>query len=126
MDYFSSMPRPLPISLVQAPPRPVGDGGFAGEVEDVLGRFPDTRLAAFPELHPCGADGEGDGRTQQPRPAAQPLHGPRIKELAELAGGLGIWLAPGTVCEEGDHGELFNKAPVFFPRGGVAGWDPQG
>lgn len=122
MDYFSSMPRPLPIALVQAPPRPVGDGGFAGEVEDVLRRFPDTRLAAFPELHLCGVDGEGDERTEQLQAAAQPLAGKRTKELGELAGDLGIWLAPGTVCEEGDHGELFNTALVFSPRGELAGW----
>lgn len=122
MDYFSSMSRPLPIALVQAPPRPAGDAGFAGEVEDVLHRFPDTRLAAFPELHLCGVDGEGDERTEQLRAAAQPLAGKRTKELGELAGDLGIWLAPGTVCEEGDHGELFNTALVFSPRGELAGW----
>jgi predicted amidohydrolase len=122
MDYFLSMPRPVPIALVQAPPRPVGDAGFAGEVEAVLRRFPDTRLAAFPELHLCGVDGEGDERTEQLRAAAQPLSGKRTEELAELAGDLGIWLAPGTVCEEGDHGELFNTALVFSPRGELAGW----
>ncbi len=122
MDYFSSMPRPLPIALVQAPPRPAGDSGFAGEVEDVLRRFPDTRLAAFPELHLCGVEGEGDERTDQLRAAAEPLHGQRTRELAELAGDLGIWLAPGTVCEKGDNGELFNTALVFSPQGELAGW----
>ncbi|MBE1497966.1 putative amidohydrolase [Amycolatopsis lexingtonensis] len=116
------MPRPLPIALVQAPPRPAGDSGFTGEVEDVLRGFPDTRLAAFPELHLCGVDGEGDERTARLRAAAEPLHGPRTRELAELAGDLGIWLAPGTVCEKGDHGELFNTALVFSPQGELAGW----
>ncbi|MEA5367480.1 carbon-nitrogen hydrolase family protein [Amycolatopsis sp., V23-08] len=118
------MPRPLPIALVQAPPRPAGGvlADYAGEVETVLRRFPETRLAAFPELHLCGVDGEGDERTEQLRAAAEPLHGSRTKQLGELAGDLGIWLAPGTVCEEGDHGELFNTALVFSPQGELAGW----
>ncbi|MFJ1763317.1 carbon-nitrogen hydrolase family protein [Amycolatopsis sp. NPDC088138] len=118
------MSRPLPIALVQAPPRPAGGAlaEYAGEVETVLRRFPDTRLVAFPELHLCGVDGEGGKRTEQLRAAAEPLHGPRTKQLGELAGDLGIWLAPGTVCEEGDHGELFNTALVFSPQGELAGW----
>ncbi len=122
MVYFPSMPRPLPIALAQAPPRPAGTPGFAGEVESLLNRFPGTRLAAFPELHLCGVDGEGDDRTRQLRETAEPLHGPRTRELAELAGDLGIWLAPGTVCEAGDRGELFNTALLFSPGGELAGW----
>ena len=124
MDYFPSMPRPLPIALVQVPPRPAGEAisAYASEVEAVLRQFPATRLAAFPELHLCGVDGEGDERTDQLRAAAQPLAGPRTRELAELAGDLGIWLSPGSVCELGENGELFNTALVFSPSGELAAW----
>ncbi|MEC3973853.1 carbon-nitrogen hydrolase family protein [Amycolatopsis sp. H20-H5] len=113
------MPRPLPIALVQLPPRPAADPlrAFADEVETVLARHPDTRLAAFPELHLCGVTGTGDERTEQLRAAAQPLDGPRTRELGELAGDLGVWLSPGSVCELGDKGELFNTALVFSPQG---------
>jgi predicted amidohydrolase len=45
------------------------------------------------------------------------MSGRRIAELGELAGDLGIWLVPGSVCERGPGGELFNTAPVFSPEG---------
>ncbi|MFJ6749379.1 MULTISPECIES: carbon-nitrogen hydrolase family protein [unclassified Streptomyces] len=115
------MSRPLPVALVQAPPRPAaapvsGAAGFAGEVEAVLRQHPQTRLAVFPELHLCGVDPAEDSEPQL-QDAAQPLSGRRVTELAELAGDLGIWLVPGSVCERGPGGELFNTAPVFSPEG---------
>ncbi|HET6500858.1 MAG TPA: carbon-nitrogen hydrolase family protein [Amycolatopsis sp.] len=106
------MPDPLPVTLVQAAPRPLET--FASDVE-ALGR---TGLVAFPELHLCGVN-----RTvEQLRAVAEPLRGPRTKLLAELAGDLGIWLAPGSVCERGDNGELFNTAQVFSPAGRLVAW----
>ncbi|POX58046.1 carbon-nitrogen hydrolase family protein [Streptomyces sp. Ru62] len=112
------MSRPLPLALVQAPPRPATAplSGFAEDVEDLLARFPQTRLAVYPELHLCGVDGppSAAGQLQE---AAEPLDGPRSRQLAELAGDLGIWLVPGTVCERGERGELFNTAPVYSPDG---------
>jgi predicted amidohydrolase len=126
LDYFAPTPpstegrqvsQPLPIVLVQAPPcpfdRPVGE--FAAEVEALHAEHPDARLLAFPELHLCGADNKA-----QLRAAAEPLDGPRTRQLAELAGDLGVWLAPGSVCERGPAGELFNTALAFSPDGELA------
>ncbi|MEV5381634.1 carbon-nitrogen hydrolase family protein [Streptomyces sp. NPDC052721] len=115
------MSRPLPLALVQAPPRPATAplSGFAEDVEQVLARFPQTRLAVYPELHLCGVDGPPSS-TEQLQEAAEPLDGPRSRQLAELAGDLGIWLVPGTVCERGERGELFNTAPVYSPDGRLA------
>ncbi|CAM5277008.1 MULTISPECIES: carbon-nitrogen hydrolase family protein [Streptomyces] len=112
------MSRPLPLALVQAPPRPATAplSGFAEDVEHLLARFPQTRLAVYPELHLCGVDGPPSS-TGQLQEAAEPLDGPRSRQLAELAGDLGIWLVPGTVCERGERGELFNTAPVYSPEG---------
>jgi predicted amidohydrolase len=102
--------RLLPVALVQSPPRPLS--GFTDDVEKLLDQHRDTRLLAYPELHLCGA-----GSTEELQALAEPLGGPRDRRLAELAGDLKIWLAPGSVCERGDGGELFNTAPVYSPGG---------
>ncbi|MFJ4790687.1 carbon-nitrogen hydrolase family protein [Streptomyces sp. NPDC088794] len=116
------MSRPLPVALVQAPPRLATDplSGFAADVEGVLARFPQTRLIAYPELHLCGVDGPAVESESRLQAAAEPLDGPRAKLLAELAGDLGVWLFPGTVCERGAAGELFNTALAFSPQGQLA------
>jgi predicted amidohydrolase len=113
--------RPLPLALAQLPPRPAAAplSGFATEVEDLLRRLPSTQLAAFPEMHLCGVEGAA-GREELLSQAAEPLHGPRVKELGELAGDLGVWLLPGTVCERGPQGQLFNTALAFSPQGELA------
>ncbi|WP_089099150.1 carbon-nitrogen hydrolase family protein [Streptomyces hyaluromycini] len=116
------MSRPLPVALVQAPPRLATDplSGFAEDVAGVLARFPQTRLVAYPELHLCGTDGPPAESESRLRDAAEPLDGPRVRQLAELAGDLGVWLFPGTVCERGPAGELFNTALAFSPQGRLA------
>ncbi|MGW2027354.1 carbon-nitrogen hydrolase family protein [Streptomyces decoyicus] len=113
------MSRPLPVALVQAPPRPATAplSGFAAEVGELIARFPQTRLVVYPELHLCGVTGGADGAEAELRAAAEPLDGPRARQLAELAGDLGIWLVPGSVCEQGPGGELFNTALSFSPEG---------
>lgn len=112
----------LPIALVQALPcpaeRPVS--AFASDVETLLAEHPGTRLAAYPELHLCGVDGDRADRVERLQAAAEPLDGRRTRELAQLAGDLKIWLAPGSVCERGDAGELYNTALVFSPQGKLA------
>ncbi|MET7883267.1 carbon-nitrogen hydrolase family protein [Streptomyces avermitilis] len=118
------MSRPLPLALAQLPPRPAHAplSGFAAEAESILARFPHTRMAVFPELHLCGVDTLGAEAHEQLREIAEPLDGPRVKELAELAGDLGVWLLPGSVCERGPAGELFNTALAFSPQGQLAAW----
>ncbi len=102
---------PLPVALVQAEPVPFDRplDTFADEVTALLTEHPGTRLAMYPELHLCGAE--------NPRDTAEPLDGPRTARLGELAADLGIWLVPGTVCERGPNGEVFNTALAFSPHG---------
>lgn len=106
------MSRSLPIALVQAEPQTSGAdiGEFAGHVTGVARRFPGVELVVYPELHLFGGRGEQEG-------LAEPLSGPRTKTLAELAGDLGLWLVPGTLCERGPDGLLYNTAVVFAPDG---------
>ncbi|MEV7387366.1 MULTISPECIES: carbon-nitrogen hydrolase family protein [unclassified Streptomyces] len=113
------MPRALPLALGQLPPRPAGAplSGFTAEVERMLLDSPGTRMAVFPELHLFGVSGPPDEAAGVLREAAEPLAGPRVGELAQLAGDLGIWLLPGTVPERGPKGELYNTALAFSPEG---------
>lgn len=106
------MSRSLPVAVVQTEPQTSGGDvdEFADHVADVLHRFPRTRLVVYPELHLFGED-------TGLRRLAQPLSGPRVAALAELAGYLDIWLVPGTVCEQGPDGGVYNTAVVCSPEG---------
>ena len=111
------MSRALPIAAVQAAPQPLTEplSTFADETAELMRRFPQTELIVYPELHLFGASGvTADDEMSD---AAEPLDGPRMKELGELAGDLGVWLLPGSVCERGPEGQLFNTAPMFSPQG---------
>ncbi|GAA2907946.1 hypothetical protein GCM10010517_74380 [Streptosporangium fragile] len=118
------MSRPLPVTLAQAAPHPIGEGvtGFARDVEDLVARFPGSRLVVFPELHLHGTHARPDERDAELEASAEPLDGPRSKALAELAGDLKIWLVPGTVCERGTDGALYNTALALSPEGRIAAW----
>ena len=113
------MARPVYLFGVQASPRPIDAPVdlFAAELTELVQDRPDTTLVVYPELHLFGTDGLASTHTEQLESAAQPLDGPRIKALAAMAGDLGVWLVPGSVCERGDDGQLYNTAVVFSPDG---------
>jgi predicted amidohydrolase len=119
------MTRPLPIAVVQAAPLPVPDAlpRFAEDVAALLARFPETRLVTYPELHLFGV-GTGPDADAELADAAEPLSGPRVKALGELAGDLGVWLLPGTLCEADPTAPdaVFNTAVAFSPRGELVAW----
>lgn len=111
------MDRVLPIAAVQAAPFPLSESlnPFAESVTEVTRSFPQTRLVVYPELHLFG----GAGREKW-QASAESLDGPRGQMLAQLAGDLGVWLVPGSLCERGPAGQLFNTAVVFSPGGQLA------
>lgn len=113
------MPRPLPVALAQSEPLPAGApvSRFAEHVEDVLASFPGTQMVMFPELHLFGSRVRPAERDAELAATAQTLDGPLVRQLAELAGDLGVWLLPGTICERGDGGALHNTALVLSPEG---------
>jgi predicted amidohydrolase len=118
------MQRILPLIAAQAPPRLIGEpvSAFAEEVKAALAVKPDSRLVVFPELHLFG-DGNPDlQRTEALQDSAEPLDGPRVSELKQLAADFGIWLVPGSVCERGPEGQLFNTQLVLSPEGELAGY----
>lgn len=112
------MPRWLPVALVQSDPLPLRSSdvdlaAFAADVRAVLDRFPETRLIVYPELHLFG--------DQAGNPAvAEALDSSRTRDLAAIAGDLGIWLVPGTLCERADDA-VYNTAALFTPEGQLAG-----
>lgn len=106
------------MALVQA--SPLGVGGaletFAAEVREAAEGFPRAGLIVYPEYHVCGLEGDAPALDQYRR-MAEPLSGPRVQRLSEIARESGRWLIPGTVIELGRDGELLNCCPVFSPQG---------
>ena len=90
---------------------------FATELVELVENRPETALVVYPELHLFGVRGPARDRNEQLAAAAEPLTGPRMTALAQLAGDLGVWLVPGSVCERGADGQLYNTAVVFSPAG---------
>ena len=112
------MSRPLPLALVQAPPladplAPDALDRYEADVASVLRRFPATRLVVHPELHLTWAPGVEDAAF------AEPLDGPRVTRLREVAAAHGVWLVPGSVLESGADGAVHNTALLLSPAGGL-------
>jgi predicted amidohydrolase len=118
------MQRILPLIAAQARPRLIGApvSAFADEVKAALETKADSKLVVFPELHLFGDGSPDRQRTEALQDSAEPLDGSRVKELQQLAADLGIWLVPGSVCERGPEGQLFNTQLVLSPEGELAGY----
>jgi predicted amidohydrolase len=107
---------------VQARALPIGTplAVFERSCRDLLDRHPGAGMLVWPELHPFDDGGRASARPEALRAAAEPLDGPRVAELAAIAARLGVWLVPGSLCEKGPRGKLFNTAVVLSPDGGLA------
>jgi predicted amidohydrolase len=118
------MQRILPLIAAQARPRLIGEpvSAFADEVKAALEAQPHSKLVVFPELHLFGDENPDLQRAEMLQAAAEPLDGPRVKELKQLAKDLNIWLVPGSVCERGPEGQLFNTQLVLSPEGELTGY----
>ncbi|TQC39140.1 carbon-nitrogen hydrolase family protein [Rhodococcus sp. WS4] len=114
------MASPLPLALVQTPAHPGADvGSFAADLEQLARTRPGVKLFVYPELHlATPATNLGmDSTTVTPEELAEPLDGARDRQLATLAGDLGIWLIPGTVYERGADRQIYNTTVVYSPAG---------
>ncbi|MBN8412706.1 carbon-nitrogen hydrolase family protein [Halomonas litopenaei] len=76
-----------------------------------------AELVVYPELHLCSLGMESMSQEAYYAAYAEPLDGPRGRQLAELAREFGIWLIPGTVLERADDGRVYNTAVVYDPHG---------
>ncbi|MEY9951547.1 carbon-nitrogen hydrolase family protein [Leifsonia sp. EB34] len=116
------MARTLQVVGVQAPPLPLGTplDVFADEVRSIADAHPHpgARLVVYPELHLFGPEHAAPAdRNDLLDACAVALDSPLIAELGAIARKAGVWLVPGSVCERGPAGELFNTALVFSPSG---------
>lgn len=68
----------------------------------------------------CTSPATTDERRCRPRQRPTLTDGPRHKQLATLAGDLGLWLCPGSFSELGDDGHVYNTAAVYSPEGKLA------
>jgi predicted amidohydrolase len=118
------MQRILPLVAAQARPRLIGEPvpAFADEVKAALDAQPHSKLVVFPELHLFGDQDPDLQRAEMLQSSAEPLDGPRVTELKQLARDLNIWLVPGSVCERGPEGQLFNTQLILSPEGELAGY----
>jgi len=119
------MSRYLPVLVVQEASRPHGidselldfEAELAVHLSDFGADFEQPRMVVYPELYLCSATGTPEQRREQLEAAAEPIDGPRHQHLSRIARNLGVWLLPGTVCERGEDGHLYNTAPVYSPEG---------
>lgn len=116
------MSRVLPVAAVQELPYRADESlsHFCEHVQALLATFPQVRLVVYPELHLFAAD--TPLKREALSASAEPLSGPRIRVLGELAADLGVWLVPGSICERGPQGQLFNTAVALSPEGRLAAW----
>lgn len=111
---------PLRIAAAQSAPIPIGTPStvFEQQALAILDHAPDADLLVFPELHLFGGLEHDDlAREAALGESAVQLDGALVSELFAIARRLGVWVVPGSVCERGPGGELFNTAIVLSPTG---------
>jgi predicted amidohydrolase len=95
---------------------------FEADVRLVRSQISGPAMLVYPEFHLFGSeDSPAEDREGLLRAAAEPLDSDLTAGLAELARDVDAWLIPGSVCELGTNGEVFNTALVFSPDGNLAG-----
>ncbi|MFJ9173491.1 carbon-nitrogen hydrolase family protein [Streptomyces sp. NPDC102360] len=110
------MSRHLRVALVQTAAETLAD--FATNLRRRQKSPSAAELVVYPELHLCSpADDASMDLEAYYAAYAEPLDGPRGKELAALARELGVWLVPGTVLERAGDGRVHNTAVVYNPEG---------
>ena len=115
------MNRMLSVALAQYEPITGSDpvGQLQEQAAEIQRESADLDLIVFPEIHLCGDCDTAADSNEWLRTAAEPLDGPRIRALGEVASSLGLWLIPGSVPELGDDGRAYNTQVVFDPRGNL-------
>jgi len=114
------MSRLIRIAGVQAEPHAIGTSlaALGNELDEVLSTSGGVDLVIFPELHLFGAEKVAVAdRNAALRDSAVSLDSQFVEELGAIAQRAGVWLLPGSICERGPQGKLFNTALVFSPEG---------
>ncbi|MCU1528433.1 MAG: putative amidohydrolase [Frondihabitans sp.] len=121
------MTRLLRVIAVQSEPVELGTplAEFAADVARQVatqgrGTEGSVTVVVYPELHLWGTNAVAPSSHEaRLRETAITLDDPLIADLGEIARTRGVWLLPGSVCERGPSGELFNTALVFAPDGSL-------
>lgn len=114
------MLRMVRIAGVQAEPRIIGAplDDFERDVHNILAANEGVDILVYPELHLFGSDDTDIGvRNARLRSSSVPLDDPFVRRLGDIARSTGVWFIPGSICERGPEGQLFNTALVFSPEG---------
>lgn len=113
------MPRPLTAALAQYAPLSGADpvAALRDQAAELCSATPGLDLIVFPEIHLCGDCDTAADANAWLTAAAEPLDGPRLRALSQVAADLGVWLIPGSVPELGDDGRVYNTEVVLDPRG---------
>ena len=103
---------------------------FRQEIATIVEANPGTQMVVFPELHLVSVDHLPRDEQRQATedcaialgisPAGVPtghIADPLVEQLGALAREFGVWLIPGSLCERGSGGELYNTALVYSPAG---------
>lgn len=112
------MARNLPVLLGQVASRFPSEAPQQLRLElfELLEDFPASRLVVYPEYHTVRVSGGPEQRHDEYEECAEPLDGPRVTALRDIAKEAGVWLVPGTVAERGDDGEIYNTALAIGPN----------
>jgi predicted amidohydrolase len=115
------MSRPLTVALAQYPPLTGPDpvAALHRQAAEICSGATDLNLVVFPEIHLLGDCDNAEDTNAWLNAAAEPLDGPRVRALSEVARDLGVWLIPGSVAELGDDGRAYNTEIVFDPDGNL-------
>jgi predicted amidohydrolase len=111
--------RTLSVALAQFPPLTGPDPvvQLESQAAQIERQSADLDLLVFPEIHLCGDCDQAPDSNEWLRAAAEPLDGPRVRALGEVAARLGVWLIPGSVPELADTNRVYNTQLVFDPTG---------
>ena len=115
------MGRMLSVALAQYPPITGADpiGQLHAQAAEIQRESTNLELLVFPEIHLCGdCDIAADGN-EWLRSAAEPLDGPRVRALGEVAG-VTRGVADSRIgARVGDGGHVDNTQVVFDPSGNL-------
>ncbi len=117
-DDTEVVSRPWLVALAQAAPATGSDpvAALAEEVAALCADRPDLSMVVYPEIHLFGGSDLARDANEWLADAAEPLDGPRVAALAEIAAAHRIWLIPGSLAER-DGDAVYNTAVVFAPNG---------
>lgn len=113
------MARILSVALAQYPPITGADpvSQLHAQAEEIRSTSDNLDLVVFPEIHLCGDCDLAQDANRWLRDAAEPLDGPRVRALSDVAAGLGLWFVPGSIPELDADGRYYNTQVVFDPNG---------